>query len=154
MKLYVASSWRNQLQPIVVSLLREVGHDVYDFRNPPGATGFAWREIDEEWERWTPEQYIKALEHTRAEAGFTSDFNAMRDAEGCVLVLPCGRSAHLEAGWFVGQGRPVFVLLDQSSEPELMYKLAARLCTDEVELLIALREQEAQRAVAAPESGA
>lgn len=27
-----------------------------------------------------------------------------------VLVLPCGRSAHLEAGWMCGQQRPVYVI--------------------------------------------
>lgn len=35
MKIYVASSWRNTYYPSVVSALRDAGHDVYDFRNPP-----------------------------------------------------------------------------------------------------------------------
>ena len=34
-KIYVASSWRNEYYPEVVAKLREAGHDVYDFRNPP-----------------------------------------------------------------------------------------------------------------------
>ena len=34
-KIYVASSWRNGYYPDVVDKLREAGHDVYDFRNPP-----------------------------------------------------------------------------------------------------------------------
>jgi len=34
MKFYVASNWRNQYQPRVVELLRLMGHEVYDFRNP------------------------------------------------------------------------------------------------------------------------
>lgn len=39
MKIYVASSWRNQYQPEVVATLRAVGHEVYDFKNPrPGGT--------------------------------------------------------------------------------------------------------------------
>ena len=42
-KIYVASSWRNDFYPEVVEALREVGHDVYDFRNPPsGDGGFKW----------------------------------------------------------------------------------------------------------------
>lgn len=42
-RIYVASSWRNSRQPEVVRALREVGHHVYDFRNPSkGDTGFAW----------------------------------------------------------------------------------------------------------------
>lgn len=37
MRIYVASSWRNTYYPSVVSALREAGHDIYDFRNPPKA---------------------------------------------------------------------------------------------------------------------
>nr|DAI36486.1 MAG TPA: Nucleoside deoxyribosyltransferase [Caudoviricetes sp.] len=45
-KIYVASSWRNQHQPQVVSFLREQGHEVYDFRHPAGKTGFQWSQIE------------------------------------------------------------------------------------------------------------
>ena len=42
-KIYVASSWRNEYYPEVVKVLRDAGHDVYDFRNPPsGDPGFKW----------------------------------------------------------------------------------------------------------------
>jgi hypothetical protein len=41
MKLYIASSWRNEYYPDVVKTLCEEGHEVYDFRNPPsGGYGF------------------------------------------------------------------------------------------------------------------
>ena len=95
-KIYVASSWRNQHQPQVVSFLREQGHEVYDFRHPAGKTGFQWSQIDEDWENWSTDQYRAALEHPIAQAGFKSDFDAMQWADVCVLVLPCGRSAHSE----------------------------------------------------------
>lgn len=31
-KIYVASSWRNVFQQDVVGILRDLGHEVYDFR--------------------------------------------------------------------------------------------------------------------------
>ena len=34
-KIYVASSWRNVFQQDVVDILRDLGHEVYDFKNPP-----------------------------------------------------------------------------------------------------------------------
>lgn len=40
---YVASSWRCAMQPAVVAVLRAAGIGCYDFRNPEGGTGFAWR---------------------------------------------------------------------------------------------------------------
>ena len=37
--------------------------------------------------------------------------------------LPCGRSAHTEAGWMAGAGKRVIVFIPEMVEPELMYKL-------------------------------
>ena len=37
-KVYVASSWRNPIQPAIVALLRGHALDVYDFRNPWAAS--------------------------------------------------------------------------------------------------------------------
>lgn len=124
MKIYVASSWRNEHQPEVVARLRQAGHEVYDFRNPAeGNNGFGWRQIDDNWQGWSPEKFKAALSHPVAIEGFRFDFDAMKWAEACVMVLPCGRSASLEAGWFVGAGRPLYILLAEG-EPELMFKLA------------------------------
>ena len=123
-RIYVASSWRNKYQPEVVAALRKAGHGVYDFRNPednPG--GFHWADVDENWQDWQPEDYIRNLTHPVAEKGFKADFDAMLWADVCVLVLPCGRSAHTEAGWFAGKGLKTIVYMPEKQEPELMYKL-------------------------------
>ena len=124
MKIYVASSWRNKYQYDVVFALRLFGHEVYDFKNPPhGRGGFAWSAIDSNWENWTTEQYREALEHPVSVNGFESDFGAMQWADCCVMVLPCGRSANSEAGWFSGSKKPVYVFSPEKQEPELMYKM-------------------------------
>ena len=136
MKIYVASSWRNAIHNEVVDLLRNLGHEVYDFRNPePGKNGFAWCEIDEDWQQWDIEQYKYALEHPIAEAGFASDFGAMEWADVCVMVMPCGRSAHTEAGWMKGAGKKVFVYMSNMDEPELMYKVYDGILKNGVELI-------------------
>ncbi len=130
MKIYLASSWKNTEQPDFVGLLRSWDYEVYDFRNPkPDEHGFHWAEIDPEWESWKPERYIEALGTPLAEAGFKLDWDGMNWAECCVLLLPCGRSAHLEAGWFVGAGRPVVAIALEPTEPELMYKMLTATCS-------------------------
>ena len=123
-KIYVASSWRNPYYPAVVERLRQEGHEVYDFRNPPhGGAGFHWTDIDENAPNWTFEQYAEGLEHPLAERQFLADIDALTWADTCVLVLPSGRSAHTEAGYMAGAGKRVIVYIPEMVEPELMYKL-------------------------------
>lgn len=142
-RIYVASSWRNAFQPVVVEALREAGHEVYDFRNPPhGRGGFAWSAIDPAWQNWTTEAYRDALDDPIAEAGFNSDWEGMEWADTGVLLMPCGRSAHIEAGYFVGAKKPLFILLSDG-EPELMYKMATEVVLDLDELLSTLATRSA-----------
>jgi hypothetical protein len=132
--IYLASSWRNDLQPTVVNVVRAHGFDVYDFRNPrPGDHGFSWKEIDGGWQKWTVEQYRIALATPIAQSGFASDRNALESADAVLLLLPCGASAHVEAAYAAGQGKPVAVLIPTPCrwEPELMYKLFG-LVTDDI----------------------
>lgn len=139
-RIYVASSWRNADQPVVVEVLRAAGHEVYDFRNPPsGVPGFAWSEIDPDWENWSAEEYRHLLTtHPIAARGFVSDLRGMQWADVCVLLLPSGRSAHLEAGWFCGQGKRCIILTRDGEEPELMALLATDICVTLSEVVRAL----------------
>lgn len=122
MNIYLASSWRNMLQPGIVSILRSAGHEVYDFKNPsPGKHGFGWKSIDPNWENWTPEEYRKALQTDIAKAGFKSDMDALKACDCCVLLLPSGRSASWEFGWAIGAGKKGAVIMLEKYEPELMY---------------------------------
>ena len=112
-----------EYQPRIVAFLREREHEVYDFRNPERKTDFRWSQISGNWEKMETDEYLDALEHPLVEAEFRSDFDAMRRADICVLVLPCGASAHSEAGWMKGTGKKVIVYQNRSQRPELMYKL-------------------------------
>lgn len=135
-KIYVASSWRNEYYPGVVDSLRKAGYYVYDFRNPPsGDPGFKWGNVDPNYMDWRPEEYRDNLSHPMAERQFNNDIEAMEDCDTCVLVLPCGRSAHTEAGWFAGKGKKVIAFIPQKEEPELMYKLFSSIATSLKELL-------------------
>ena len=139
MKIYVASSWRNDLQPFVVNALRTAGHEVYDFKNPkPGEHGFSWSEIDSNWRNWTDAKFSNALNHPISERGFRLDFDGMKWADACVMVMPCGRSAHIEAGWCAGAGKRLVIMLSGPCEPELMYKLTPFICRNMSEVLEAL----------------
>lgn len=104
--------------------LRAAGHEVYDFRNPAdGNTGFSWKDCDPELKaNLAARRMQRVLIHPIAVQGFNYDFNAMKWANACVLLLPCGMSAHLEAGWLAGKGKPVAICAPEIREPELMWK--------------------------------
>lgn len=146
---YVASSWRNPVQPAVCAALRTAGIDHYDFRNPAGGTGFSWRQVRPDYDGprattevrtkgadWEPaDTYLRMIEHPRAVEGFAADFRALCNADTAVLVLPCGKSAHLELGWAVSDGKRTAILLEDPIEPELMYRMVDYLAPSLPDLL-------------------
>jgi hypothetical protein len=127
MNIYVASSWRNDYQPKVVKRLRELGYEVYDFKD---ADGFHWSEIDQDWKNWTAGKYVAALDHPCAKRGFKRDMSALEHCDACVMVMPCGPSASMEMGWAKGAGKLVAVYVPATREPDLMVKMAD-LVTDD-----------------------
>lgn len=131
-KIYLASSWRNSYHPYIYALLKQAEHEVYNFKT---GEAFHWSEIDPQWQLWTPEQYVEALVDPIASRGYARDKAAMDWADTCVLLMPCGRSAHLEAGYMAGQGKQVIVVVPEAMEPELMYRLLDTVVTLPEDLL-------------------
>ncbi len=144
MRVYVASSWRNEWQPTVVGRLCKAGYDVYDFRNPAeGDHGFHWSDIDPAWKNWTVAEFVSCLGHPTAVDGFKKDMEALKSADVVILVMPCGRSAHLELGYAVGAGKPT-AILTEDAEPELMYRMADLVTDNLLEVLGWLYDRNAE----------
>lgn len=130
-KIYVASSWRNKYFDEIVELLSKE-NDVYNFKEPfTGTSGFHWNDIDPSVPRQThgsgplsvsPTKYKELLDSPRAKEGHTSDKIGMEWADICVAVMPFGRSASLEVGWFLGKDKPVYLYIPEPLEPELMFR--------------------------------
>ena len=151
-RIYVASSWKNGNQPLLVDTLRRCGHEVYDFRNPNG------RHDRNVWDSVTSrqcindsyhqgllmaEQFASMLEDEEAIARFEEHRQAMLVADTCILLLPAGRSAHIEAGFMCGLGKHVYVLQAGGHiKPELMYRLTDGYLYQENRLLEALDRQD------------
>ena len=146
--IYVATSWRNPFQPDVVRVLRDDGHEVYDFR---GEEGFSWREVDENWAKWTPDEYLDGLNHPCAKRGFKRDMDALERCDACVYVMPCGPSASMEMGWAKGAGRLVIAYIPGLREPDLMVKMADLVTTRLVDVRERLAEWSLSRERRAPD---
>lgn len=140
MKVYLigALSNRTGIFP-VAEKLRHAGHDVFDDWISPGP------EADEQWQRYERQRgrnYRDALNGTHAKHIFEYDFKHLADSDAVVLVLPAGKSGHLEMGWAIGQGKKAFVYLPKEPERyDLMYLLADDVITSMDELLDELKEE-------------
>lgn len=151
MKIYVASSWRNEFQPKIVSDLRALGYDVYDFKargsgwgmpeDDASSTGpFSWSAIDPEWKNWDADGYVRGIRDPIAQAGFERDMDALKLADACVMVMPCGPSASMEFGYAVGSKKLTIVFIEGIREPDLMVLMANLVTQRWVEVVDKLQE--------------
>ena len=114
MRVYVASSWRNEVYPHVLEVLRQTGHDVYDFRHQGGSD---WNP-----DQITSEELLSFLDHPKVKSIFEKDMDALVASDAVVCVLPCGRSAHLELGYGIGAGKRTVLLWHDGDAPDIMHK--------------------------------
>lgn len=147
MKIYVASSWRNEYYLAALHHLRGAGHTVWDWKSPPtGGSGFRWQDTGEtsvesysHGDKVNPTDWFQMLRSPVAMTGFASDLAGMNWCDAGVLLLPAGRSAHLEAGWIAGRGKKVHLLCPEDSEPDLMVlTLGGSLCINFADLIHAI----------------
>lgn len=147
---YLIGSLRNPEVPEIGQAIRAAGFDVFDdwFAAGPLADD-AWRD----YEVARQHGYVEALRGRAAKHVFHFDYKYLLRAAAGVLVLPAGRSGHLELGFLMGRGKPGYILLDKSARWEVMYKFADAVC-ETVEDIIDNLHREFVRQSAAAETGA
>lgn len=142
-RIYVSSSWRNETeQQKLVNTLRQHGHKVYDFTRPKGVLEKSvWDVLNINADACDYEEYLNAINNDDVIKRFTSHRDAMLCADTCVMLLPCGRSSHVEAGFMAGMNKRVIVYNPQKVwVPELMYSLFDYGTSDMDDLLEAIAE--------------
>lgn len=133
MAVYLIGSLRNPAIPAIGSMLRGLGFDVFDDWFGAG------HEADDEWQRYEEQRgrhYSEALDGLAASHIFQFDVTHLRRCDTAILVLPAGKSGHLEFGWMLGQGKTGIVLFPSVPERwDLMYKFATAVCFSHEELI-------------------
>lgn len=122
MKVYLIGSLRNPAIPAIAKRLRNMGVDVFDdwYAAGPDADD-VWRD----YEQTRGRDYLTALRDGRhAEHVWEYDKYHLDSCNAGVLVLPAGRSGHLELGYLIGQGKPGYILLDNPDRWDIMYRFA------------------------------
>ena len=146
-KIYTASSWKNKAYPEVVNLLQSLKYEVYDFRNAISTDGnktaFNWEQIDQKWEDWDTNTFLNQITTNKlAINAFNSDLNGMLEADIGLLITPSGNSSHIEAGFMVGLGKPLYIYMSEHHQrPDLTYSLACKIFTTFKEMELFFREK-------------
>ncbi len=137
-KIYVIGSMRNERVQAVSNLLRSADLEVFDDWHSSGPESDAyWRKYEETRGR----TYIQALRGLYARHVFEFDVLHLRRCAAAVLVAPCGRSAYLELGWILGQGKPGFILLEEEFDRwDVMLQFATQVVDNTDDLILAIRD--------------
>lgn len=136
--LYLIGSLRNPEVPKIANTIRtEAGVEVFDDWYAAGERADdAWKA----YEQARGHDYITALKGHAANHVFEYDaFNLNRATMG-LLVLPAGRSGHIEFGILRGQGKPGWILLDDADARwDVMYKFASGIVTSVEEAITRIK---------------
>lgn len=131
--IYIIGSLRNPAVPQLANDLRKARHEVFDDWYAAGP------EADDYWQKYEKKRgndFVSALDGYAARHVFEYDRMHLDRARAGVLILPAGKSGHLEAGYLLGQGKPVYILLDKEPERfDVMYRFATKVFTNRVALI-------------------
>lgn len=108
--IYLIGSLRNPTIPKVGEVLRSSGFEVFD----------EWWTASEDADDWLRDYFkFRKLSHTDALHSYAAkhifefDKYHLDRADIGVLVMPAGKSGHLELGYMIGKGKPGYILYDQ-----------------------------------------
>ena len=124
--IYLIGSLKNDQIPHIANKIRELGFEVFDdwFSPGPEADDF-WRNF----EKVRGSTHQQALNNYAAKHIYEFDKHHIDRSHIGVLVMPAGKSGHLELGYMIGQGKPCFVFFEEEPERwDIMYIFAKGVC--------------------------
>jgi len=127
LKIYLIGSLRNPAVPTFGNDLRNLGHEVFDDWHGAGP------HADDHWQDYETirgRSYPEALQGFAALNTYRFDLRHINDSDMAVLMLPAGKSGHLEFGYMMGQGKPGLIYFSEGIPDrwDLMYLFATNVC--------------------------
>ena len=122
---FIASRWRNRDAVLeLTQKLRDKGKSVYCFVEGDGTA----YELKDAEQKHHPEDFMQMFENIpdwrndpKVREIFDVDTNALGDSESLILLLPAGKSAHLEAGVAYGMGKKRILVGEQKETESLCF---------------------------------
>ena len=134
---YIIGSLRLPTVRLLATRLRREGFDVFDDWH---AAGPAADDIWQTYEQERNHSYIEALNGYHAREVFDFDYRHLSRADLGVMIMPAGKSCHLELGYLLGRGKRGYILLDKEPERwDIMYRFATGVFLEEDALISELK---------------
>lgn len=109
MKVYVAGSFKNAVKiRLFAQRLREAGLHCYVFCDENERTNLLSEELRNKYDITLCKPNTALRVPIIYDIG-QINLDMLKIYDAVIVVLPCGKSAHLEAGYMAGSGRPVWI---------------------------------------------
>jgi nucleoside 2-deoxyribosyltransferase len=136
-KIYLIGSLRNPEVPVLGRALREIGFDVFDDWYAAGPRA------DDHWQEYEVSRghdYREAIYGLSAGHVFHFDDEHIRSSDIGILLLPAGKSGHIELGVLAGLGKRTYVLFDKVPDRyDVMYRYFTDVFFDKLDLIDTLK---------------
>ena len=139
--IYVVGSLRNPTIPEIGNALEAIGWEAFTDWHAAGP------EADDYWQKHERERgrnYREALRGYHAGHVFDFDYRHLNRSCAGLLVLPAGKSCHLELGYLRGQDKPVFALFQEEPKDgrwDIMYRFCKQVFFSTEEMIEGLKHE-------------
>lgn len=134
--IYIIGALRNPEVPILANQIENLGIEAFcDWYSPgPDADDF-WRDYSKQ----RGLSYGQALQSYAATHVFEFDKYHLDRCDAAVMLMPAGKSGHLELGYMIGREKPGYILFDEVPERyDVMVQFADGIFFNRADLFEAL----------------
>ena len=136
---YLAGSLKNPKIPEFANQLAKEGYEVFDDWFNPGPDA---DDYHRDYAKARGRSYRDFIKSPAARNIFEFDKHHMDRCDALVLLMPAGKSAHLELGYTLGQGKPGFLVFEEEPERyEVMVQFATEVFFSRQEFFDYLKNQ-------------
>jgi hypothetical protein len=136
--IYLIGALKNREIVHIGNRLRRGGFDVFDDWQTPGPEADSFLL---EYYKVRGFSYKDALNSYGARHVFEFDKYHIDRCDIGVMIMPCGKSGHLELGYMLGQGKPGYILFDEEPERfDCMYSFSTNIFFDVEDLVKELKK--------------
>ena len=124
MKIYLAGSLRNReyITTTAIELQKQLGCEVFADWAATSA------DADDNWKHYEQSRgfsYVEALKRPAAQNVYLFDKKHIDESDIMIVAMPAGKSAFLELGYHLGNGKPGYILLESNNDRwDVMFNFA------------------------------